>query len=76
MTESPEAKRPRPELFTRGKFFILLIALLVGSSWKIIRDYRTKGSVSGVTLVASAAAFVIGFIIISVVRWYANKPER
>lgn len=76
MTESPKEKRPQPKLFTRGKFFILLIAILFGSSLHIIRDYRAKGSVSGVTLGASATAFVIGLIIIVVVGWYANKPER
>jgi hypothetical protein len=76
MTDSPKQKRPQPKLFTRGKFFIVFIAILFGSSWSIIREYRVRGSVSGVTLGASLTAFVIGLIIILVMRWYANKPER
>ncbi len=75
MTESPQAKRPQPKLFTRGKFFLLFLAILSGPSLFIIREYRAKGSVSGVTLVASAATLVIGLIIVVVVGWYANKPE-
>jgi len=76
MTESPEAKRPQPKLFTRGKFFILFIAILLGPSLFIIREYEIKGSVSGVTLVTSGMTLVIGLIIIVVIGWYANKPER
>jgi hypothetical protein len=76
MSEAPEPKRPHPKLFARGKFFIFFIAILFGSSLSIIREYRAKGSVSGVTLGASVAAFVIGLIILVVMGWYANKPER
>jgi hypothetical protein len=76
MSEAPEPRRPQPKLFTRGKFFILFIAILFGSSLSIIREYRAKGSVSGITLGASLAAFVIGLIILVVMSWYANKPER
>ena len=75
MTESPKEKRPQPKLFTRGKFFILFIAILLGSSLSIIREYRVRGSVSGVTLGVSITAFVLGLIIILVMRRYANKPE-
>jgi hypothetical protein len=42
----------------------------------IIREYLAKGSVSGVTIGASVTTLVIGLIIIVVVGWYANKPER
>ncbi len=76
MAESPKAKRPQPQLFTRGKFCILLIAILFGSSLAIIREYRARGSVSGVTLGASVTALVIGLIIIVAVGWYANRPEK
>ncbi len=76
MTESPKAKRPQPKLFTRGKFIILFIAILFGVFLFIIREYLAKGSVSGVTIGASVTALVIGLIIIVVVGWYANKPER
>jgi uncharacterized membrane protein len=76
MTASPKAKRPQPKLFTRGKFFVLLIAIIFGSSLSIIREYRAQGSMSGVTLAAAAAALVIGLIIVVVMRWYANKAER
>jgi hypothetical protein len=76
MTESPKAKRPQPKLFTRGKFFIIFIAILLGPSLFIMREYRARGSVSGGTLVASGMTLVIGLIIIVVIGWYANKPER
>jgi hypothetical protein len=76
MSESPEPKRLQPKLLTRSKFFILLIAILLGPSLFIIREYRAKGGVSGVTLGASVAAFVIGLIILVVLGWYANKPEK
>ena len=76
MNESPETMRLKPKLFTSGKFFILFVAILFGSSLFIIREYRAKGSVSGVTLGASVAAFVIGLIILVVMGWYANQPER
>jgi hypothetical protein len=76
MSESPEAKRLQPNLFTSGKFFILFIAILFGPSLFIIREYRAEGRVSGVTLGASVAALVIGLIILVVMGWYANKPEK
>lgn len=76
MNESPEPKRPQPKLFTKGKFFIMLAALLVGASLGTIREHHAKGSVSGVTIGASIGAFVIGLIIIVVMGWYANKPEK
>jgi VIT1/CCC1 family predicted Fe2+/Mn2+ transporter len=76
MTESPEPKRPHPNLMTRGKFFISFIAIFFGVFLFIIREYLSKGSVSGVTLVTSGMTLVIGLIIIVVIGWYANKPER
>lgn len=76
MSESPEIKRLQPKLFTSSKFFIPFIAILFGPSLFIIREYRAKGSVSGVTLGASVAACVIGLIILVVLGWYANKPEE
>jgi len=76
MSESPEAKRPQPKLFTGGKFIIPFIAILFGVFLFIIREYLAKGSVSGVTIGASVTTLVIGLIIIVVVGWYANKPER
>jgi hypothetical protein len=76
MSEAPEPKRLQPKLFTHGKFFILFIAILFGPAMFIIREYRAKGSVSGSTLGASVAAFVIGLIILVAMGWYSNKPER
>jgi FtsH-binding integral membrane protein len=76
MTESPEPKRPQPNLLTRGKFFTILIAILFGVFLFIIREYLSKGSVSGATLVASGITLLIGLIIIVVVGRYANKLER
>jgi hypothetical protein len=76
MSKSPETKRLKPKLFTRGKFFIIFIAILLGSFLAIIQEVRVKGRVSGVTLGASVAAFVIGLIILVVLGWYANKPEE
>jgi Na+-transporting NADH:ubiquinone oxidoreductase subunit NqrD len=76
MSESPEPKRPQPKLFKRGKFFLPFIAILFGASLLIIREYCAKGNVSGLTIAASVAAFVIGLIILLVMGWYANKPER
>jgi hypothetical protein len=76
MSKSPETKRLKPNLFTRGKFFLSFIAILFGSSLLIIREYLAKGSVSGVTLGASVLAFVIGLIILVVLGRYANKPEE
>jgi hypothetical protein len=75
MSKSPETER-KPKLFTSGKFFLTFIAILVGSCLVIIRDYLTKGRVSGVALGASVLAFVIGMIILIVLAWYANKPEE
>jgi hypothetical protein len=76
MSAAPAARRPKPKLFTRGKFFILFIAILSGPSWFIIREYRALGRVSGVTLAASVAALVLGLIILVVMGWYANQPEK
>jgi hypothetical protein len=76
MTESPKAKQPQPKLFTRGKFFLLFIAILLGPTLFIIREYRIRGSVSGVTLLSSGMTLVIALIIVLVLGWHANKPER
>jgi hypothetical protein len=75
MNKSPETKG-KQKLFTSGKFFLSFVAILVGSCLFIIREYLTKGRVSGVTLGASVLAFVIGLIILIVLAWYANKPEE
>jgi hypothetical protein len=76
MSRSPEAKPLKPKPFTSGKFLISFIAILFGSSWSIVREYRCEGSVSGATIGASVTAFVIGLIILVVLGWYANKPEE
>jgi hypothetical protein len=76
MNESPEPKRLQPKLMTQGKFFTILIALLVGTSWNIVRDYRGNGRASALTIGASIVAFVAGSGIIAIVGWYANKPEK
>ena len=76
MNESPEEKRLKPKLVTRGKFFLALMAILLGSSLLLVREYLAKGSVSALTLGASLAALVIGLIILVVLSWYANKPEE
>ena len=60
----------------KGKFVLLLGAVLVGASLGSVREYRAKGSVSTVTLVSSIAAFVVGLVILMVVTRYANKPEK
>ena len=61
---------------TKGKFFIMLCALLVGASLGILREYRAKGNVSPATIGASVGTFVIGVVIVAVIGWYANKPEK
>ena len=61
---------------TNGKFFIMFCALLVGASLGIVREYRSKGTVSAATIGVSIAAFIIGLIIIVVIGRYANKPEK
>jgi uncharacterized membrane protein len=76
MSDSPKAKQPQPKLFTRGKFFLLFCAILSGPSLFMIREYRAKGSVSGVTLFSSVVTLVIGLIIVVAIGRYANRPER
>jgi Na+/citrate or Na+/malate symporter len=76
MNELPEQKRPQPKPMTKGKFFIMLCVLLVGASLGILREYRAKGNVSPVAIGASVGAFVIGVVIVAVIGWYANKPEK
>ena len=76
MNDSAQPKRPRPKLMTKGKFFIMFCALLVGASLGIVREYRSKGTVSVATIGASIAAFIIGLILIVVIGRYANKPEK
>jgi hypothetical protein len=76
MSKSSETKELKPKLFTIGKFFLAFIAILFGSFLLIIREYLAKGNVSGVTIGASVAAFVIGLIILVVLGRYANKPEE
>ena len=76
MSEPEPAKRLQPKLMTKGKFVLLLGAVLVGASLGSVREYRAKGSVSTVTLVSSIAAFVVGLVILMVVTRYANKPEK
>jgi len=61
---------------TKGKFFLLFSALVVGASLGIVREYRSKGAVSTPTIGASVAAFIIGLIILTVIGRYANKPEK
>ena len=76
MRKSPETNRLKPKLITSRKFFLLFIAIFFGPFLFIVGEYRAKGSVSGVTLCASVAAFVICLIILVVLGWYANKPEE
>lgn len=76
MSESMQSKGPRPKLFTKGKFCIMLAALLAGALLGIVREYRAKGTVSNLTLCAALAAFVIGVVIVVGLGWYANKPEE
>ena len=66
MNEPPAPKRPQPKLMTKRKFFVSFCAILVGPSLGIFREYRAKGSVSGVTTGASIGAFVICLIILVV----------
>ena len=61
---------------TKGKFFIIFSALVVGASLGIVREYRSKGTISAATIGASIAAFIIGLIILAVIGRYANKPEK
>jgi len=61
---------------TKGKFFLMFCAILVGTSLGIFREYCARGSVSRVTIGASIGAFVICLIILVVMGWYANKPEK
>ena len=72
----PEPKGTQPKLFTMGKFLILLGALLVGTSLGVIREFRAKGIVSGASIAASVVTLVFGLIVIAVLGWYANKPEK
>jgi hypothetical protein len=76
MSKLPETTQPKRNIHPRGRFFLPFVAILLGSFLLIIHEYLIKGRVSGITLGASALAFVIGLIILLVLGWHANKPEE
>jgi hypothetical protein len=76
MSASPKPKPPPPKLFTKRKLLLPVIAIFSGAALLVVREYRLQGRVSGLTLGASAAALLIGLIIVAVLGRYANKPER
>ena len=67
---------PQPKLFTAKSFAIAILAVLTGSSLSIIQEFRKTGTVSGITIGASIAAFILGLVIIILIARYANKPEK
>ena len=72
----PPEHRPQPRLVTRGKFVLILLAVMAGVVWCFVREYRTEGRISTVTIASGIAAFVVGLAILLVVTWYANKSEK
>jgi hypothetical protein len=64
-----------PKLMTKGKFALLLIAVIVGAALQPIREYRTTGTVSGLTAAIAAVVFCIGLAIVMAIGWWANRPE-
>ena len=76
MSDDSQPNQPPPKLYTKGTFVMMFCALLGGASMGMVREFRAKGTVSHATMGASAAAFVIGLIILIVISRYANKPEK
>jgi uncharacterized membrane protein len=61
---------------TKGKFALCLIAVIIGAALQPIREYRTTGTVSGLTAAIAAVVFCIGLAIVVAAGWWANRPER
>lgn len=54
----------------------MLVGVFAGAFYYCAREYYTTGVVSGTSLGASVFALAVGVITLSVVTWYANKPEK
>ncbi|MGB8353076.1 MAG: hypothetical protein WCD79_04245 [Chthoniobacteraceae bacterium] len=78
MDPIPPSGPPEPpiKLYSRKKFALMFCAILAGAAYYVIREYYVTGSLSKITIGAAIAAVVMGTTIISVVVWYANKPEK
>ena len=65
-----------PKLMTKGKFALCLIAVIIGAALQPIREYRSTGTVSGLTAAIAAVVFCMGLAIVLTIGWWANRPER
>lgn len=61
---------------TKSKFALCLFAVIIGAALQPFREYRTTGTVSGLTATIAAIVFCIGLAMVVAVGWWANRPER
>ena len=73
-TSGPE--RPSIKLFSKGKIVLLTICLLTGSFFNSADELLSKRDLSFQTLMSSVISFLLGLGLLSLIVWYANKPER
>jgi hypothetical protein len=76
MPAPPDPKPPQPQLVTKRRLFLPVIAILSGVALFVIREFYRQGRLSILTLGAALAAMVIGLLIVAVLGRHANKPER
>jgi membrane protein CcdC involved in cytochrome C biogenesis len=76
MPASPDPKPPQPQLVTKRRLVLPVIAILSGVALFVIREFCRQGRVSILTLEAALAALVIGLLILAVLVRHANQPEK
>jgi hypothetical protein len=72
----PEPPRPPIKLMSARKLIFMLCIIYGTAVYQCIHEYYTTGRLSGIMLFASAMAAVVGTVIVCLVGWYANKPEK
>jgi len=58
---------------TKGKFILLTVAVAIGASLNLFREYMETDLVTGRSVIISIISFVIGFVIVCLVGWWANR---
>lgn len=66
----------QPKLCTKKRYAIAFTGILIGVLLGIYREFRDTGTVTGITIVISVVALLVGTTTIIFVGRYANKPEK
>jgi len=68
--------KPPPKLVTWKNWAIVIPAILVGTSWRPIKEYYATGSVSGLTITIAVVVFCMAMGLVLVIFRHANRPEK